>query len=175
MQSLIFLWFQLRMTQQYLHERTFGPADSPANPANLNTPIGAGTLAPVKRKRSKVLLRIAAYIAIGACLAILAFVQQSRSSQLKNSSPNAPVIPQAPVHVYPEKAGAEQIVAEETVSVIHPEKSQAATLQLPGQLSAYTDAPIYAQTSGYLKAWSFDIGAKVRANDILGGDRDPGG
>jgi RND family efflux transporter MFP subunit len=164
MQSLAFLWFQLQMTQQYPRERTFGPAESPANSANLNTPIGAGTLrrASVKRKRSKVLLRIAAYIAI------VAFVQQSRSSQLKNSSLNAPVIPQAPVHVYPEKAGAGQIVAEETVSVVHPEKSEAATLQLPGQLSAYTDAPIYAQTSGYLKSWYFDIGAKVKANDILG-------
>jgi membrane fusion protein, multidrug efflux system len=167
MQSLVFLWFQLQMTQQYLRERTFGPAESPANSANLNTPIGAGTLASVKRKRSQVLLRIAAYIAIVA-FAIVAFVQQSRSSQLNNSSPNAPVIPQAPVHGYTEKASAGQIVAEETVSVIHPEKSQAATLQLPGQLSAYTDAPIYAQTSGYLKSWSFDIGAKVRANDILG-------
>jgi RND family efflux transporter MFP subunit len=164
MQSLAFLWFQLQMTKQYLDEKTFGPAPSPANSANLNTPIVAGTLrrASVKRKRSKVLLRIAAYIAI------VAFVQQSRSSQLKNSSLNAPVIPQAPVHVYPEKAGAGQIVAEETVSVVHPEKSEAATLQLPGQLSAYTDAPIYAQTSGYLKSWYFDIGAKVKANDILG-------
>jgi multidrug efflux pump subunit AcrA (membrane-fusion protein) len=168
MQWFVFLWFQLQMTQQYLRERTFGPAQSPANSANLNTPIGAGTLAFVKRKRSKVLLGIAAYIAIVVCLATVAFVQQSRSSQLKNSSPNAPVIPQAPVHGYPEKAGAGQIVAEETVSVIHPEKSQTATLQLPGQLSAYTDAPIFAQTSGYLKSWSFDIGAKVKANDILG-------
>ena len=41
-------------------------------------------------------------------------------------------------------------------------------MQLPGQLSAYTDAPIYAQTSGYLTSWAFDIGAKVKANDILG-------
>jgi multidrug resistance efflux pump len=56
MQSLAFLWFELQMTQQYLRERTFGPAESPANSANLNTPIGAGTLrrASVKRKRSKV-------------------------------------------------------------------------------------------------------------------------
>jgi multidrug efflux pump subunit AcrA (membrane-fusion protein) len=108
------------------------------------------------------LLRIAASIVIAA------FVQQVRSSQLKNSSPNAPVIPQASVQVYPEKAGVGPTLAKETVSVIHPEKSEAATLQLPGQLSAYTDAPIYAQTSGYLKSWSFDIGAKVRANDILG-------
>jgi RND family efflux transporter MFP subunit len=55
-----------------------------------------------------------------------------------------------------------------TVSVVHPEKvSPTVTLDLPGQLEAYTDAPIFAQTSGYLKAWHFDIGAKVKVNDIL--------
>jgi RND family efflux transporter MFP subunit len=80
----------------------------------------------------------------------------------------AQAVPQATVSVDPEKAGGVQTVAEQTVSVVHPEKSGAVTLQLPGQLSAYTDAPIYAQTSGYLKSWSFDIGAKVKANDILG-------
>jgi RND family efflux transporter MFP subunit len=99
---------------------------------------------------------------------ITVFAQQVRSSQLRNSSPKAPVMPQTSAQVYPEKAGFGQTVAKETVTVVHPEKSEAATLQLPGQLSAYTDAPIYAQTSGYLKSWSFDIGAKVKANDILG-------
>jgi hypothetical protein len=44
MQSLAFLWFQIQMTQQYLHEKTFGPAQVPANAANLNAPIGIGTL-----------------------------------------------------------------------------------------------------------------------------------
>jgi RND family efflux transporter MFP subunit len=57
---------------------------------------------------------------------------------------------------------------EMTVSVVHPQKvSSTVLLDLPGQLQAYTDAPIFAQTSGYLKAWHFDIGAKVKANDIL--------
>jgi RND family efflux transporter MFP subunit len=169
MQSLAFLWFELQMTQQYLREKTFGPAQSPTNSPNLNSPIGADPLprASVKRKRQKVLLKIAAYAAIVA-FAIVALVQQSRSAQLNNSSPNGPVIPPTPSPVNPGKTGAGQIVAEETVSVIHPEESQAAAVQLPGQLSAYTDAPIYAQTSGYLKSWSFDIGAKVKANDILG-------
>ncbi len=56
-----------------------------------------------------------------------------------------------------------------TVSVIQPTKIPSRiSLQLPGQLQAYTEAPIYAQTSGYLNAWYFDIGAKVKANDILG-------
>jgi RND family efflux transporter MFP subunit len=111
---------------------------------------------------------IAAYLSIAAGLVITVFAQQVRSSQHRNSSPKAPAIPQASAQVYPEKAGVGQTVANETVSVVHPEKSGATILQLPGQLSAYTDAPIYAQTSGYLKSWSFDIGAKVKANDILG-------
>jgi hypothetical protein len=34
-------------------------------------------------------------------------------------------------------------------------------LGFTGRLQAYTDAPIFAQTSGYLKAWHFDIGAKL--------------
>jgi RND family efflux transporter MFP subunit len=55
------------------------------------------------------------------------------------------------------------------VSVVHPEKvSTTTSVELPGQTQAYTDAPIFAQTSGYLKAWYFDIGAKVKAGDVLG-------
>ena len=54
------------------------------------------------------------------------------------------------------------------VSVIHPEKaSTIIPLQLPGQTRAYIEAPIFAQTSGYLKKWYFDIGAKVTAGDVL--------
>jgi RND family efflux transporter MFP subunit len=57
--------------------------------------------------------------------------------------------------------------AEMTVNVVHPEKVSIAIPVLPGQTEAYTDAPIYAQTSGYLKKWYFDIGAKVKADDVL--------
>ena len=45
MQSLIFLWIQLRMTQQYLREEIFDPVQSPANPADPNKPTGPVTLA----------------------------------------------------------------------------------------------------------------------------------
>ena len=54
------------------------------------------------------------------------------------------------------------------VAVMHPEKSTGIIrLQLPGQTMPYTDAAILAQTSGYLKKWYFDIGAKVKAGDVL--------
>jgi RND family efflux transporter MFP subunit len=57
--------------------------------------------------------------------------------------------------------------AEMSVTVVHPAKASITIPVLPGQTEAYTDAPIYAQTSGYLEKWYFDIGAKVKAGDVL--------
>ncbi|MES2750289.1 MAG: efflux RND transporter periplasmic adaptor subunit [Pseudomonadota bacterium] len=42
-----------------------------------------------------------------------------------------------------------------------------ATLDLPGRLEAYSRAPIYARVSGYLKGWNVDIGAQVKAGQLL--------
>jgi RND family efflux transporter MFP subunit len=58
--------------------------------------------------------------------------------------------------------------AELTVNVIQPKKASGVVkLQLPGELRAYTQAPIFAQTSGYLKKWYSDIGARVKSGDVL--------
>src|ERR1700741_5481571 len=55
------------------------------------------------------------------------------------------------------------------VQVVFPQKPPATVeLQLPGHTYPYYEAPIYAQTSGYLKMWYHDIGARVKAGDILG-------
>ncbi|HEY3897125.1 MAG TPA: efflux RND transporter periplasmic adaptor subunit [Chthoniobacter sp.] len=43
----------------------------------------------------------------------------------------------------------------------------AAEITLPGNTQAYSDTPIYAHTNGYLKKWYVDIGARVRAGDLL--------
>jgi len=40
-------------------------------------------------------------------------------------------------------------------------------LTLPGDLQAFASAPIYAQVSGYVQKWSFDIGAHVKRGDLL--------
>ena len=40
-------------------------------------------------------------------------------------------------------------------------------LTLPGNVQANTDAPIYARTNGYLRRWLVDIGAHVKAGDVL--------
>ena len=58
-------------------------------------------------------------------------------------------------------------VTEMTVTVVHPQKASITIPVLPGQTQAYTDAPIFAQTSGYLRKWYFDIGAKAKEGDVL--------
>ncbi|HMM90702.1 efflux RND transporter periplasmic adaptor subunit [Bradyrhizobium sp.] len=41
------------------------------------------------------------------------------------------------------------------------------TIDLPGRLEAYSRAPIFARVNGYLKSWSVDIGAKVKAGQVI--------
>jgi len=59
-------------------------------------------------------------------------------------------------------------LAVPAVSVIH--LKQGAPHQeivLPANMQAFTDAPIYARTNGYLKKWYTDIGAHVKAGQLL--------
>jgi RND family efflux transporter MFP subunit len=58
--------------------------------------------------------------------------------------------------------------AVSTVAVVSPrEGAPTQEIVLPGSTQAFTDAPIYARTSGYLKRWYFDIGAHVKAGQLL--------
>src|SRR5258708_33715538 len=55
-----------------------------------------------------------------------------------------------------------------TVTVIHPKRgAPQQEIVLPGDMQPYTDAPIYARTTGYLKSWNADIGARVKAGQLL--------
>jgi membrane fusion protein, multidrug efflux system len=55
-----------------------------------------------------------------------------------------------------------------TVAVITPDaKVLNNNLDLPGRLEAYSRAPIFARVNGYLKNWSVDIGAKVKAGQVI--------
>src|ERR1700679_2766886 len=54
------------------------------------------------------------------------------------------------------------------VAVVLPDpKGLQGTIDLPGRLEAYNRAPIFARVSGYLKSWSADIGARVKAGDVI--------
>ena len=59
-------------------------------------------------------------------------------------------------------------LAAPTVIAIAPKQGAPVTdFMLPGNVTAYTDSPIYARTSGYLTRWYFDIGAKVKKGALL--------
>jgi RND family efflux transporter MFP subunit len=55
-----------------------------------------------------------------------------------------------------------------TVAVAFPNaKASSPTIDLPGRLEAYYRAPIFARVSGYLKSWSADMGARVKAGQVI--------
>ena len=72
------------------------------------------------------------------------------------------------IHAQKELAADTNNMAIPDVLVIHP-KAGAPTqeLILPGNMQAFVDAPLYARTSGYLKKWYFDIGARVKKGDLI--------
>ena len=54
------------------------------------------------------------------------------------------------------------------VAIISPERGvPQEEVALPGTMQAYSDAPIYARTNGCLKRWYANIGAHVRAGQLL--------
>jgi RND family efflux transporter MFP subunit len=121
--------------------------------ANSRSQIAKATVAgdqrvstPKRNKRGRWVLAGGAILAVVTVFLALR-LNSSRSATPAVTSEDAPAI---------------------TVAVVHPATVGGGTLQLSGYTQAYTEAPIYAQTSGYLKKWNFDIGGRVHANDVLG-------
>src|SRR6201981_1237846 len=59
-------------------------------------------------------------------------------------------------------------MAVPSVSVVKPKQTASAQeIILPGNVQPFISSPIYARTDGYLKKWYFDIGAHVKAGQML--------
>jgi RND family efflux transporter MFP subunit len=54
-----------------------------------------------------------------------------------------------------------------TVALLTATDIKATPLQLPARIEPWARAPIYARVSGYLKSWKLDIGAPVKAGQLL--------
>jgi RND family efflux transporter MFP subunit len=73
------------------------------------------------------------------------------------------------------RKSADKVLAQRTTELAAPSViaappkpgAPAESFVLPGNVTAYTDSPIYARTSGYLTRWYFDIGAKVKKGALL--------
>lgn len=63
------------------------------------------------------------------------------------------------------EAAAERAVP--TVNLVSPKDVAGAPMELPARIEAWARAPIYARVSGYLARWNVDIGAPVKAGQVL--------
>jgi RND family efflux transporter MFP subunit len=54
-----------------------------------------------------------------------------------------------------------------TVNLVAMKDIAGAPMELPARIEAWSRAPIYARVSGYLKDWRVDIGAPVKAGQVL--------
>jgi RND family efflux transporter MFP subunit len=72
------------------------------------------------------------------------------------------------LHAEARLADATREAAVPTVRVTRPDASAPdQELRLPGNTQPFSDAPIYARTSGYVTKWYFDIGAPVKQGTVL--------
>ena len=71
-----------------------------------------------------------------------------------------------------EQAAQRESAAEEagapSVTVVYPKPASTSDeIALPGSTQPFIDTPVFARTSGYLKSWRTDIGARVKKGDLL--------
>jgi RND family efflux transporter MFP subunit len=102
---------------------------------------------PGTRPRTSILVAAAAFVALALMIYSGIHSRAAAESRLKQRTEEA-AIP--------------------TVAVVFPrEGAPTQEIVLPGNTQAFSDAPIYARTSGYLKRWYFDIGAHVQKGQLL--------
>ncbi|SEL70229.1 RND family efflux transporter, MFP subunit [Roseateles sp. YR242] len=95
--------------------------------------------------RLKVATAVAALLAVVIVCAGL-WARKSNAEQLQNSADDR---------------------GQPSVNLISPKPLTAGSLELPARTEAWSRAPIYARVSGYLKRWQADIGAPVKAGQLL--------
>jgi len=103
---------------------------------------------PPKVSRTSVLTPVFLVFVVTVALAILGILRREHASTV--------------LAKYTETASAPPVSVEKPVL-----QQSAQEIVLPGNIQAYTLAPIYARTTGYVKAWYHDIGSHVKKGDLL--------
>ncbi|HEY1803031.1 MAG TPA: efflux RND transporter periplasmic adaptor subunit [Terracidiphilus sp.] len=119
---------------------------SPQSKSAANTPEAAPEEAPLSPR--KTLAGVTVILLVLLVLAAVGILRRWHSSSVLAQRTNSLAAPT--VSVEPAEPGASM-----------------ETLVLPGNVTAYTDSPIYARTDGYLDRWYFDIGARVKKGELL--------
>jgi RND family efflux transporter MFP subunit len=111
-----------------------------------NSPVtGPGT--PQGRSKKNWVVAVAAFLIVAAVV-ISGIVPRVRARATLRTETNQLAVP--------------------TVIVAQPKHAaQGQEVILPANVQAFRDAPIYARTNGYLKKWYVDIGARVKAGQLI--------
>ena len=115
-----------------------------------STPIQPGTAAPTgsSQNRPRRLWLLLACVVVVILLVFGAILPRMRARAALRSETNELAVP--------------------SVIVVQPKPSAPGQeVVLPANVQAFKDAPIYARTNGYLKRWYVDIGARVKAGQLL--------
>ncbi|WP_213803986.1 efflux RND transporter periplasmic adaptor subunit [Granulicella sp. dw_53] len=131
------------------------PNDHPESIRSATTNNGSGraheggsSAAPPKRSRGRMILIQLILVAVVALLVVSGIVPRLRSRKALAAETND--------------------LAAPTVLVVQPKRgAPSQEIQLPGNIQAFVDAPIYARTNGYIKHWYFDIGTHVKQGQLL--------
>lgn len=124
------------------------PSDVPAPPVAPTSPkVSEGEPRP-QISRGLILAVVALIVVLAIVLAAVGILHRKRaSSELATYTDNTAAPP---------------------VTLEQPQMRQTAReIVLPGNIEAFTLAPIYARTTGYVKVWYHDIGSHVRKGDLL--------
>jgi RND family efflux transporter MFP subunit len=114
--------------------------------SGLHNPRNEQAAPPMSRRGAVAFLIVVLIVA--AILAVTGIIPRVRArTQLQNET-NALAAPDVLIDTPKQGKPSEEVV-------------------LPGNIFAYSDAPIYARTSGYLKKWYFDIGTHVKKGQLL--------
>ena len=98
--------------------------------------------------RGRLVLFAVAFLVVVAVIVAAGIIPRQRARAALRQETDAMAIPIVRVVPLKRAAAAEEIV-------------------LPANVQAFTDAPIYARTNGYLKKWYADIGTRVKAGQLL--------
>ncbi len=121
------------------------PNPNPARPAAHNHESAPDQASVSPRMAA---IGVIVLLVVAAVLAAIGILSRMRSERVLAETTNA--------------------LAPRTVIALPPRPGASTSeLVLPGNVTAYTDAPIYARTSGYLLHWYYDIGAHVKKGALL--------
>jgi RND family efflux transporter MFP subunit len=125
-------------------------SDKPKAPV-LNEEESPGTDVGQKKRKGTLWLKLSALVGVVALivLAVLGIMARARTTENLQKQ-------------------ADQVNAARTVTVVKPGEAPAIlSIDLPGQTQAYMQASVFAQTTGYLKKWNFEMGSQVKEGDVL--------